>query len=270
MGSRKLMVVRSTLFVLTLTLTLGPIASSAIAADQATQEAVRALEQMTWITEQYPPFNFRDPEDGQIKGICVDILLALFDSLGVDKGREDLTALPWARGYQAALEKPGTAIFSMTDTEERRKLFQLVGPVVPTQVSLIAKRSRKLKVESVADMNKLRIGVIRDDIGDQLIRKLGLSSKAIHTKAAADNIVRMLYRDRLDAIAYADDIARHHTKLAGLDPSELESVYVLMESQMTYAFHLTTDPEVLKVLQLALDELREDGTVDRIRDRYLK
>jgi polar amino acid transport system substrate-binding protein len=249
---------------------LGLTAPAAIAGDTTTEAAARALEEITWITEQYPPFNFRDPEDGQIKGICVDILLALFDTLGVRKTREDMTILPWARGYQVVLEKPGTAIFSMTDTEERRNLFRLVGPVAPTQVSLLAKKSRKLKVESIADMNGLRIGVIRDDVGDQLIRKLGLSSKAIHTKAAADNIVRMLFRDRLDAIAYADDIARHHTKLAGLDPSELESVYVLMKSHMTYAFHRSTDPAVLKVLQTALDGLRVDGTVDRIRDQYLK
>lgn len=249
---------------------LGLTASHVVAADQATQNAARALEEITWITEQYPPLNFRDPEDGQVKGICVDILLALFDSLGVNKTRKDMTILPWARGYQAALEKPGTALFGMTDTEERRNLFRFVGPIAPTQVSLIAKKSRKLKVESVADMNRLRIGVIRDDVGDLLIRKLGLSSKAIHTKAAADHIVRMLYRDRLDAIAYADGIARHHTKLAGLDPSELESVYVLMESQLVYAFHRSTDLGALKVLQAVLDELREDGTIDRIRDQYLK
>ena len=239
-------------------------------AAQASAEVVKSLEQMEWITEQYPPHNYLDPEDGQVKGFSVDILLALFEKLGVKKSRRDIKVLPWARGYQTALEKPRTALFSMTHTEERQQLFKLVGPIAPTQVSIIAKKSRKLKIESVADMNRLRIGVIRDDIGDQLIRKLGLSSKAIHTKAAADNIVRMLYRDRLDAIAYADDIARHHTKLAGLDPSQLESVYVLMESHLAFAFHHSTDPEVLAAVQGALDELREDGTVGPIRSRYLK
>ena len=233
-------------------------------------DAVKALEQMEWITEQYPPFNFRDEADGQVKGICVDILLEIFKKLGVIGGRGDFKVLPWARGYQAALNKPGTALFSMTFSEERNQLFRLVGPIVPTQVSLLARKSLGLKVESVTDMNALRIGVIRDDIGDQLIRKLGLSSKAIHTKAVADHIVRMLYRDRLDAIAYADHIARHHSRLAGLDPSELESVYVLKKSHLAYAFHRSIDPKVLEAFRAALDELRADGTVDRIRDDYLK
>ncbi|MDP6777883.1 MAG: transporter substrate-binding domain-containing protein [Candidatus Latescibacteria bacterium] len=237
---------------------------------EAPEDVVKSLEQMAWITEHYPPFNFRDEEDGQVKGICVDILLKIFEKLGVTTARSDLEVYPWARGYRTALNKPRTALFSMTFTEERAKLFKLVGPVVPTQVSLLARKSRGLKVESVIDMKALRIGSIRDDIGDQLIRKLGLSSKAIHTKVAADNIVRMLYRDRLDAIAYADDIARHHSKLAGLDPEELESIYVLMKSHMVYAFHQSTDPKMLEAFKTALDELRNDGTVGRIRDRYLK
>ncbi len=196
--------------------------------------------------------------------------MEVFEKLGVGPRRGDIALLPWARGYQAALEKPGTALFSMTHTEERQKLFAFVGPIVPTRVSLIAKKSRMLKVASVADMNALKIGVIRDDVGDQLIRGLGVSSRAIHTKAAADNIVRMLYRGRLDAIAYAEDIARHQTRIAGLDPAECEAVYILKQSHMYYAFHATTDPAALEVLQRALDDLRADGTVDRIRDRCLK
>lgn len=257
-------------WVLIAPLVLGLSVPSVVAEDEVSHSVVDAIESMNWITEQYPPFQFRDSEDGQVKGICVDILMAIFEKLGVDKTRKDLTILPWARGYQAALNKPGTALFSMTPTEERQKLFKFVGPIVPTQISLVAKKSRKLKIESVADMNRLRIGVIRDDIGDQLLRALGVSGKAIRPKATADAIVRMLYRDRLDAIAYAEDIAGHHARLAGLDPSECESVYVLRETHTCYGFHLSTDKTVLDVLQKALDSLREDGTVDRIRTQYLK
>jgi polar amino acid transport system substrate-binding protein len=196
--------------------------------------------------------------------------MEVFEKLGARKAREDLKLLPWARGYQAALKEPGTALFSMTYSEERQKLFKLVGPIVPTRVSLIARKSRRLKVESVADMNALKIGVIRDDIGDQLVRALGVDEGAILSKASVDNLVRMLYRDRLDAIAYAEDIARYQSRLAGLEPSECEPIYVLKQSHMGYAFHLSADPATLEVLQKALDELREDGTVDRIRDQYLK
>lgn len=229
-----------------------------------------AIEAIDWMTEQYPPFNYRDPEDGKIKGIAADILVEIFKKLGVDKGQQDLRLVPWARGYRAALEDSGSALFSTTYTKERLKLFKFVGPIVPTRVSLIAKKSRDLKVESVSDMEALRIGVIRDDVGDQLLRALGVKESAVVSKASIDNLVKMLYRDRLDAIAYAEDIVRHQSRLANLDPAECESIYLLKESHMGYAFHLSTDPAILKTLQDALDTLREDGTVTRIQESYLE
>ena len=237
---------------------------------QPNTEVLRAIENTTWITEQYPPFNFRDPKDGEIKGIAVDILIKMFAKLDVNLSKKDLKLQPWARGYQATLKKPGTALFSTTYTEERLKLFKFVGPIVPTRVSLIAKKSRKIKVGSVEDMNGLRIGIIRDDIGDQLIRALGVDEKALTSKASVDNLVQMLYRDRLDAIAYAEDIVRHQTRLSRLDPAECEPIYLLKESRMGYAFHNSTDQAVLDALQKVLDELRDDGTADRIREAYLK
>ena len=74
---------------------------------------------------------------------------------------------------------------------------------------------------------------------------------------------------RLDAIAYAEDIAKHQFLLAGIDPAQYETVYVLQKSHMGYTFHKSTDPRVLEPLRKALDELRADGTVDQIYAKYL-
>ena len=71
------------------------------------------------------------------------------------------------------------------------------------------------------------------------------------------------------AIAYAEDIAQYQFTLARIDPGAYEAVYVLQQSHMGYAFHRDTDPRVLEPLRKALDELRTDGTVDRIYNRYL-
>jgi hypothetical protein len=50
----------------------------------------------------------------------------------------------------------------------------------------------------------------------------------------------------LDAIAYAEDIAKHQFLLAGIDPAQYETVYVLQKSHMGYTFHKSTDPRVLR------------------------
>ena len=239
------------------------------AAGQTSDTARNIIESMQWMTEQYPPYNYRDEKDGQLKGITVDILMAMFKKAGVNLTRQDIPILPWARSYKKLLSEPGTALFSTTYTVERLQRFKFVGPILPTRVSLLAKKSKHLKVTSVADMNPLRIGVIREDIGDQLVRALGVRAAAIEASNYAENMVKKLHLDRLDAIAYAEDIARYQLKLAGIDPQQYEAVYVLQRSHMGYTFHQSTDPRVLEPLRKALDELRTDGTVDTIIAKYL-
>ena len=239
------------------------------AAGQTLEEARQKIEGMYWMTEQYPPFNFVDEKDGKLKGITVDILMEMFRKIGVKKTRDDLEVLPWARGYKYLLERPGTALFSTTYTVERLQRFKFVGPVIPTQVSVIAKKSKGLEIVSVEDMDRLEIGVIRDDIGAQLIRALGVNKDAIQQKSSAFSMVQMLHKGRLDAIAYAEDIAKYQFMLAGIDPNQYEPVYVLQKSHMGYTFHHSTDPRVLEPLRKALDELRTNGTVDKVYARYL-
>lgn len=234
---------------------------------QAPVNAIDQLESMHWITEEYPPFNYS--ENGQLKGITVDILMAMFAKTGVGLQRGNLHVLPWARGYEAALHKPGTVLFSTTYTIERLQHFKFVGPIIPTRVSLIAAKDRQLEIAAPEDMHTLQIGTVRDDIGDQLIRALGVGEEALERKHSAFHLVQMLARGRLDAIAYAEDIARHQFIRAKMNPDDYETVYVLQKSHMGYAFHRDTDSRVLEPLRKALDELRADGTVDRIYTSYL-
>jgi polar amino acid transport system substrate-binding protein len=134
----------------------------------------------------------------------------------------------------------------------------------------MAKKDRNLKIDSVDDLNKLTIGTIVDDVGDQLIRLLRVQNKSLVRMTSPENMVKNLQEGSLDAIAYAEDVAKHQFKIAGMDPSEFETVYLLKKSKMGYTFHKSTDPRVLEPLRQALDELRTDGTVERIYKKYLE
>lgn len=237
---------------------------------EAQTKEAKKIEAMNWMTEQYPPYNYRDNRDGRVKGIAVDILMEMFKRIGVKKAPEDLEILPWPRSYKYLLERPNTVLFSTTYTMERLQHFKFVGPIVPTQVSIIVKKDRNIKVHTVEELNKLRIGVVTDDVGEQLILSLGVHTQAIHKNNTALGLVQMLDRGRLDAIAYAEDVARYQFGLAGLDPNDYESAYLLSKSHIGYAFHKTTTPQTLEPLRKALDELRTNGTVDSIYTHYLQ
>ncbi len=118
------------------------------------------------------------------------------------------------------------------------------------------------------DLGRLKLGVVRDDIGDQLLRKFALSNDAIQRKNSLTQLLFLFRTGRVDAIAYSVGVFKHAMKRSGQNPDLYEEVLVLKQGWMGYAFHHSTEPEALVPLQEAIDELHADGTIKKIIDRY--
>jgi len=132
----------------------------------------KSVDEMKIITENYPPYNYLD--EGEMSGIAVDLMALMLKKNNSKQTRRDIKLLPWARGYVTLLNEKNTCLFSTTRTEHRENLFKWVGPISPTTVSLIARKDRKISIRTIADIKKYRIGVIIDDIGEQLLMKSGV------------------------------------------------------------------------------------------------
>jgi polar amino acid transport system substrate-binding protein len=234
----------------------------------STTASAQNLNDIQWLSEQYPPYNF--VENNKPQGISFDVLIEILDLVGIDKNREDIKFMPWARSYKLVQKQPGTAVFSMTYTEERSKLFKFVGPILPSRVSLIAKKSRNLKINSARDMDQLKIGVVREDIGEHQLRELNVKRGAIKQSNHSYNIIQKLDKDRLDCIAYAKDVTFYIMKKYKIDPGNYEEVYLFQEGELYYAFHKETKDSILQPLQEALNSLKADGTVKKIIKKYIE
>jgi len=243
------------------------IALPAISIAGSQSPKVKLLETMNWYTEEYPPFNF-EGADGIPTGMAIDILMAAFKKIDVDLVAAEITIAPWNRSYKYIQNRPGTALFSMTYTPERRKIMKFVGPSVPSNVAVIARKRSAISARTAAALSNLKIGVVRDDIGDHLIREKTSGSVKIQRKNSLKQLLYLLDSGRVDAIAYASDVFRHAVKKSGGDPTAYKEVTTLKEGQLGYAFHRDTDPEILAPLQAAIDELRADGSIDKIVTRY--
>ena len=231
------------------------------------EQVARQLEAMDWYSEEYPPFNYMG-KDGVPTGMAVDILLAALKKIGANIIPENFKIVPWNESYKLVQRNPGTVLFSTTYTPERQRMMKFVGPSIPVRVSIIVPKSKKIIVNDVADLSALRIGVVRDDIGDQLIRKFALSDESIAKKDSLKQLSHYFARGRVDAIAYATSVFSYSVKNSGQDPAQYEEALVLKEGQLGYAFHNSTSPEVLAPLQRAIDGLRADGTIDKIIASY--
>ncbi|NVJ97517.1 MAG: ABC transporter substrate-binding protein [Alphaproteobacteria bacterium] len=82
-------------------------------------------EKLLLLTEDNPPFNYRDPITGEVKGSSVELVAEIMAEVGIPY---DIQVLPWKRAFRIAQEQPNTCLFSMNFTEERKPLFKWVTP----------------------------------------------------------------------------------------------------------------------------------------------
>ena len=216
------------------------------------------FNELRFITEEYPPYNYT--EDGQLKGIAVDLLERAFALDGQRLDRTTIEVLPWARGYETTLFTPNTVLFSTTRTDTRESLFQWVGPISSDKVVLLAKKSRNIQINSLDDLKRddLQIVVIHEDIGAQRLKELDVDPSRIHMAINNSSALAMLNANRVDLWAYGEDVAFWLMKKGGYDPNEFEAVFTLSEAYLYYALNIDTSTALVTGLQNAVDLAKED------------
>ncbi|WP_189471794.1 substrate-binding periplasmic protein [Litchfieldella qijiaojingensis] len=224
------------------------------------------LNGLTYITEEYPPYNFK--RNGEVQGISVDVLTAIFEATDSDLSHDDIRILPWARGYDTALKEPNTVLFSTTRTTSRETLFKWVGPIVRDRVTLLARRDRNIDIASIEDLNRsnYQVAVIREDIGAQRLLESGVDQEKILSAISNVSAMKMLNRGRVDLWAYSEDVAFWLMEENGLNNDDFESIYTLSESYLYFALHRDTEDRLVDAMQAALDRLREQGVIEVISE----
>lgn len=225
------------------------------------------LDQLTYITESYPPYNFTDK--GKLKGISVDLLLAATKKYSSALTAKKIKVFPWTRAYKMAESGPNIVLFSMTRTDERVPKFNWVGPIIPTRIVLLAKKSDSIVINGPDDIKKYTVGAITDDIGDQLVQTAGVKRSSIKHVPKAESLVKMLNAGRIKLWAYEENVARWFIKQAGFDNSQFETVYTLKESDLYYSFSKDISQSAIDALQKSIDDVKASDEFDKIKANYL-
>ena len=225
-----------------------------------------SIDDLYMMTEEYPPYNFLD--NGQLKGISVDVLAAVLKEMDAINTVENVQLLPWARGYREVQERAGTMLFSTTHTEARDSLFQWSPAIVQTKISVIALKGKGFDISSADDLKGLRIGVVRDDVGDLLLKGIGIDDSLIQRSADAKNILKKLEQNRVDVVSYDENVAFWLLKSMGKDVSRYEVLHVLKEGDLTFAFHKGTDPELIESFNAALEKVKKSPKYQEILKAY--
>lgn len=147
-------------------------------------------------------------------------------------------------------------LFSMIRTTARESLFAWAGPIATTRIVLFARKQDKIILSDLDSLEPYRIGVIRDDAGEQLLLSSGVDKTQIRQVSNVTSLVRMLDRGRIHLLAYEEKATRTKIKEAGLDMEQFEVVYTLTEGELYFAFSLGTPQSLIDKLQLGIDKVK--------------
>lgn len=229
------------------------------------------LREVSFYTEAYPPANFLI--DDIITGYSVEILMEASALVGEPVTLSQMTLQPWARSYRTVLTHKNSVLFSTTRSEHRENLFQWAGPIVDIKVVVLARKDANIKIDDPLDMAQYRIGVIRDDIGEQSLLELGIPRNSMQEASYVTVLAEQLMKKRIDLLVYAERAAYWWSRQVGVDPDMFESVYVVREGDLYFAVNRSTDKEIVDKLQKGLDLLKQkdesgNSRYQQILDKY--
>jgi len=213
-------------------------------------------------TENAVPFNFslngkNFAKEDKIDGVSTRVMREMMKRSGI---RYTMTLrFPWSRIYDMTLERPNYGLFSTVKSDQRLPLFDWVGPLFQDKWYFMAMEGSNIKINSLEDAKKYKIGVYSGDIIQNYLQGNGFDDLVV---SAQDN----LNPDKL-ASGKIDLWATHLggpkiAQNAGYD--NIEIVNEFMTLPLNLAINKNTPPEVKERLQRALDEMKADGTFDQI------
>src|ERR1700741_3112955 len=106
--------------------------------------SIAHAETISFITEDYPPFAYRDGKD--VKGATVDEINAIMADVGTPY---TIDVMPWARAYSLAQTAPFTCAFVTAHNAERDKLFKWVEPLLIDHNILIKHRGSDVQAKDL-------------------------------------------------------------------------------------------------------------------------
>ncbi|MBT4588670.1 MAG: transporter substrate-binding domain-containing protein [Rhodospirillaceae bacterium] len=166
----------------------------------------------------FPPY-IQENNNQELEGYVVDLLAELSK---YSKIKFEYKRLPVGRASFDAL-KNGTIdiIPSAGITEARRKIFEFTRPIETFRISLFV-RKNSLGGSKFSDLTKLKIGVVRANAAERILKKRNLSNTRIFPDPTSGLVA--LISGQIEALAYPEPVLwliaknaklAEHIKIAG-------------------------------------------------------
>ena len=214
---------------------------------------------LTMATNAYfPPYEYYDGEE--VVGIDADIAQAIADKLGLELKIEDMEFDSIITAVQTGKADMGLA--GMTVTDERKESVNFSDSYATGIQVVIVKADSD--ITSVDDLTGKKIGVQLATTGD-IYSKDDFGEENVEEYNKGADAVMALTQGKVDAVIIDNEPAKSFVE-ANEGLKILDTEYVTED----YAAALNKDnTELLEAVNGALAELKEDGTLQEIIDKYI-
>lgn len=232
-------------------------------ADSSWQNVEKRKEIVIGFCAQYPPFESKNETTGEFEGFDVDLGRALAKQLGVQAKFVDAE---W-QGLLAGLKKGDydmlLTCMSKSETRAQNINFSDVYYELP---DVIVVRKDESTIKGKADLKGKTVGVQLGSGSEQLADKMKDLFKEIKRYNYNPEAFTDLKFGRIDAVIVGYAYAVNQIKA---DPSYKVVGEPLAEADIVMVLPKGADDLTNKV-NMALAEIRKDGTYQTIHDRWLK
>ncbi|WP_191487911.1 substrate-binding periplasmic protein [Pseudomonas sp. FEN] len=208
-----------------------------------------------------PPLTLVDSAKGH--GIVGDAALMAIARVGYVA---HIQALPWARSQKYVSEKQDLLIAPLSRTPEREDRFTWIAPIMTMDRAFFSLEHR---VSSYAEAKKVYrvIGVGLGSAQEEILRTQGFSHEQIYPLTIGDNPAQMLLKGRIDA--WFNGVPESEYIWPKVSRRKLLMSPVMSTVDLYLACSKQCSAELVQGLREAIEALRSDGTLARIRKSYL-
>ena len=173
-----------------------------------------------------------------------------------------------AAGLSAAL---ALTACSSTSSSTAASASSTASEAASSAASGAASEASTQAIQSLEDLNGKTVGVQLGTTGDLMMSEEvgkadGLNLAGVEQYSKAADAVQALLTNKIDAVCIDDQVAKNFVAANPDELTMLDTAY----SEESYAIAVSKDnPELTEKLNSAIAELKEDGTLDAILNKYI-
>lgn len=239
-------------------------ASTAETSGENELEKVKAAGKLVVGVEgTYPPFTYHD-DNGELTGLDIELGKALADKLGVEVEFQEAAWDSLLIGIDT--ERFDTVINSVSITDERAEKYDFSDPYY-YEARRVVVRADDDSIHGPEDLNGKKIATNTTNAFIPWYEEQGVEVVGIDTSGEA---IDLLLSGRVDFVGINVPVLNAYLQEHPDAADKVKEAFVIPNSEDVIAIPVRKgEPEFLDAINAALAELREEGTLKEISEKYL-